>query len=223
MAGALENMAKPGESWRTKEQVLIDLANALHFSADALERNRKGHLAIEQWQRLFVRRFLHPLLIVASFLLGPFGIWILIGCLSGSGLTESLDHVLYVTFQPKQLFQEHGTLVSGLILAVTFGGFVMGLRKAMHVPMGLYFDLIERKVIAKEGRVEGREEQVFRTEGRDPIESYFFDLKTERFEVTSAAVQALDNGAAYIVYILPRSRVLVSIEPRVADGIALAS
>ena len=176
---------------------------------------------MEQWQRLFMK-FLRPVLIAATFILGPFGIWALIGCMNGSSLGESLDHVFFVAFQPKQLFQEHGMFVSGFILAVTLGGFIMGLRKASHIPMGLYFDLIERKVIAKEGRIEGREEQVFRTGGRDPIESYHFDLKTERFEVPSAAVQALDNGAAYCVYILPRSRVLVSIEPKV-DGIAIAS
>jgi hypothetical protein len=215
-------MAKAGEAWRTKEQVLIDLANALHFSAHALEQNRKGHLAVEQWQRLFVR-FLRPVFIAASFIIGPFGIWALIGCMGGSGLGESLDHVFSIAFQPKQLFEEHGLIVSGVILAVTLGGFVMGLRKASHISMGLYFDLIERKVIAKEGRIEGREEQIFRTGGRDPIESYFFDLKTERFEVPSAAVQALDNGAAYCVYLLPRSRVLVSLEPKVVDGVAIAS
>jgi hypothetical protein len=215
-------MAKAGESWRTKEQVLIDLANALHFSADALEQNRKGYLAIEQWQRLFAK-FLRPVLITAAFIVGPFGIWALIGFMNGAGLSESLDHVFSVAVQPKLLFQEHGTFVSGFILAVTLGGFVMGLRKGSKISMGLYFDLIERKVIAKEGRIEGREEQVFRTGGRDPIESYFFDLKTERFEVPSAAVQALDNGAAYCVYILPRSRVLVSIEPKVVDGVAIAS
>jgi hypothetical protein len=215
-------MAKAVESWRTKEQVLIDLAKALHFSADALEQNRKGHLAVEQWQRLFVH-FLRPVLITAAYIVGPFGIWALVGCLGGQGLGQSLDHVFSVAIQPKLLFEEHGWFVSGFILAVTLGGFVMGLRKASRISMGLYFDLIERKVIIKEGRVEGREEQVFRTEGRDPIESYFFDLKTERFEVPSEAVQALDNGAAYCVYVLPRSRVLVAIEPKVADGIAIAS
>jgi hypothetical protein len=217
-------MSQTPSSWRTKEQVLIDLANALHFSADALEQNRKGDLAVEQLKRLAVH-FLRPVLMAAGLALGPFFIWALIGSFNGANLLDSVSHVFSVAVQPKQLFAEHGLIASLIVLAVTLAGLIMGARKAMHISMALYFDLIERKVIMKEGRIEGREESVFRSDARDPIESYFFDLKTERFTVNSAAVQALDNGAAYYVYILPRSRTLVSLEPKVASGddVAVAS
>jgi hypothetical protein len=218
-------MAKGIESWRTREQVLIDLAKALHFSADALEQNRKGYLAVEQWQRLFVS-FFRPLVLGAGYILAPFFIWALVGTFSGGrSLMDSINNVISLAFQPKQLFEDHGWFVCAVIIGVTFGGIGLGIHKLLRISWGLYFDLIERKVIIKDGRVEGREEQVFRTEGRDPIESYFFDMKTERFHVSCAAVQALDNGAAYLVYVLPRSRTLVAIEPKVSasDGIAVAS
>jgi len=217
-------MAKVPDSWRTREQVLLDLCNALHFSPDSLEQNRKGNLSAEQWQRLFIC-FLRPVLMGAAFILGPFVVWTLIGVLSGSdSLGGSLHYVFSAAFQPRLVLEYHGWFVSGVIVLATLGGIGFGIYKASRVSMALYFDLIERKVIIKEGRVESREDQVFRSGARDPIESFFFHLKTDKFEVNSAAVQALDNGAAYYVYLLPRSRTLVAIEPRMSagDGVAIA-
>ena len=217
-------MAKSTESFRTKEQVLIDLANALHFTADSLENNREGDLALEQWQRLFME-FLRPVIRAAACFIGPFGIWALLAFMnSGNSFGESMHNVFEIAFHPKQLFEDHGWFVSAVVIVGTLGGIGMGFYKASQISMALYFDLIERKVVVKEGRIEGREEQTFRSGGRDPLESYYFDLKTERFEVNCQAVQALDSGAAYHIYVLPRSRRLVAIEPKLNDGgIAVAS
>jgi hypothetical protein len=78
---------------------------------------------------------------------------------------------------------------------------------AFRVPLMLYFDLLDRKVEAKEGRVVAREEQINRANGRDPIEKYFFSLRYLNMPVNLAAYRALEAGSIYIVYLLPRSEI----------------
>jgi hypothetical protein len=82
----------------------------------------------------------------------------------------------------------------------------------------LYFDLLDRKVEAREGRVVASEEQINRPNGRDPIEKYFFSLRYLNMPVSLAAYRALEAGSLYIVYLLPRSELLVSIEPKMDDA-----
>jgi hypothetical protein len=74
---------------------------------------------------------------------------------------------------------------------------------------------LAREVATREGRVIAREEQTLRPNGRDPIEKYYFNLKNDRFDVNFAAYRALENGSTYLIYVLPRSGVLVSMEPKV--------
>jgi hypothetical protein len=75
-------------------------------------------------------------------------------------------------------------------------------------------------VLIKEGIIVCRKYQTLRSNGRDPVEKYFLDIKTERFEVNLAAFRAVENGAMYLVYLLPRSQVLVSLEPKVPKAAA---
>jgi hypothetical protein len=89
---------------------------------------------------------------------------------------------------------------------------------ASRVPLLLYLDLLDRKVEAREGRVVAREEQINRANGRDPIEKYFFSLRYLNMPVNLAAYRALEAGSIYIVYLLPRSEVLASIEPKIEDA-----
>ena len=89
---------------------------------------------------------------------------------------------------------------------------------ASRVPLTLYFDLLDSKVEAREGRVVAREEQINRPNGRDPIEKYFFSLRYLNMPVSLAAYRALEAGSIYIVYLLPRSERLASIEPKVEDS-----
>jgi hypothetical protein len=101
-----------------------------------------------------------------------------------------------------------GSIVISLALAVIV---------AFRMPLLLYFDLFDRKVEAREGRVVAREEQINRANGRDPIEKYFFSLRYLNMPVTLAAYRALEAGSVYVVYLLPRSEVLVSIEPKLEE------
>ena len=100
-------------------------------------------------------------------------------------------------------------MLGSIIVSLALAAFM-----AFRMPLLLYFDLLDRKVEAREGRVVAREEQINRANGRDPIEKYYFDLKTDRFTVNLAAYKAIENGSVYLLYVLPRSRQLVAIEPK---------
>ena len=86
---------------------------------------------------------------------------------------------------------------------------------ASRFPFALYFDILDGTVFVQEGRLIAREEQTLRPNGRDPIEKYFLDMKADRFQVNLAAFRAVESGALYLVYLLPRSQVLVSLEPKI--------
>jgi hypothetical protein len=212
------------DRWRTKEQVLRDLSKAMHFSAQSLEQNRKGKLAADQLLRMLTE-FLRPLGMAAGCMVAPFVVWsLVIAFSSSSSVSDALGTVFATMLHPQQLFEDHWWVISVAIIAATLGCIGFGVYKAMGVSFSMYFDLVERAVIVKEGRIEGREEQIFRESGRDPLENYYFDMKTQRYEVSREAFLAIDSGAAYLVYILPRSRTLVSLEPKTsADDVAEAS
>jgi hypothetical protein len=201
-------------TFRDKEQVLLELAKALHFSPGALEANRKGKLAGDQFTGL-MGKFASPAFMTVLFAAAPFLIW---GVLTGNqqqtsfygGLQIFLGQLMHI-----------GDLVDsqGKFAVITRVGSVLiclGLAAlfATKVSIGLYFDLLERAVVVKEGRIIAREESTIRPNGRDPIEKYYFDLKTDRFPVNLAAYKAIETGSVYLLYVLPRSRQLVAIEPK---------
>ena len=211
-------MAIRTDRWRTKEQVLKDLGKAMHFTPGSLEQNRKGKLAADQFLPLLLR-FLQPLGMAAGCIAAPFIAWTLVVAFTGNtSVSDAMGVVFSKAFHPKDLFEDHGWLTSTAIIGATLGCVGFGVYKAMGTSFAMYFDLIERAVIVKEGRIEGREEQIFRDSGRDPLEFYYLDMKTQRFEVSREAFLAIDSGAAYLVYILPRSRTLVALEPKTPES-----
>jgi hypothetical protein len=204
--------------YRNKEQVLYDLSKALNFSPETLEANRKGRISKEQVKQLSSRCF-PPAILTVVFAVAPFAIWTWITAkrlqlpLGGAfpALIIELAHL-------KDLFEAHGKMGGVTML----GSFVISLALAVimasRVPLTLYFDLLDRKVEAREGRVVAREEQINRSNGRDPIEKYFFSLRYLNMPVNLAAYRALEAGSIYIVYLLPRSELLASIEPKMQDS-----
>jgi len=204
-------------TFRAKDQVLFDLAKALHFSPESLEVNRQGKLSAEQAQQ-FVSQCAQPAILTVVWALAPFLIWTSILGMQQQGsylgafslLVTQLTHI-------GDLVEAHGRLgAAGMI-----GSFVVCLGLAIftatRISPALYFDVLERKVKVIEGRVVAREEQIMRPNGRDPIEKYFFSIKNHDFPVTLAAFRALENGSIYLVYLLPRSEILVSLEPKVVN------
>ena len=105
----------------------------------------------------------------------------------------------------KDLFDAHGKIGGVVMLGSILVSLAMAVIMASRVPMMLYFDLLDRKVEAREGRVVAREEQINRPNGRDPIEKYFFSLRYLNMPVNLAAYRALEAGSIYILYLLPRS------------------
>ncbi len=214
-------------SFRSKDQVLADLSKALYFSEDSLDRNRDGRVAPDQIKRLAIR-CIKPALLSSVFLFLPLIMWI--------STTSAEKQVPFMAAAPvffddlthfSQTVEEHGRFgaifrIGTVTLSLAFGLFI-----ASRFPFALYFDLLDGSITHREGRVIAREEQTIRPNGRDPIEKYFFDLKGERYQVNMAAFRAIENGGQYYLYLLPRSQVLVSLEPkttelRAQDGTLLA-
>jgi len=202
-------------TFRTKDQVLFDLSKALGFSPASLEANRRGRLSPDQFKQ-FIGRCVSPAVIALFSAVLPIVFW------TGSvGMREHAPFITALSVFIGQLMHLNDMLDSqGKISTLfTVGSILAGLVFAAYMGMrfspAMYFDLLAREVATREGRVIAREEQTLRPNGRDPIEKYYFNLKNDRFDVNFAAYRALENGSTYLIYVLPRSGVLVSMEPKV--------
>jgi hypothetical protein len=201
-------------TYRTKEDVLLDLAKALQFSPKALEDNRKGRLSSDQFSGL-MGRFITPLFLTMFLALAPFAGWAALTSSAqnvsfGAGLQIFLGQLVHLG----DLADSQGKLAviyraGSLLLCLGLAGLI-----GARVSFGLYFDLLDGTVRVVEGRVIAREDQTLRGNGRDPIEKYFFDIKTARYPVNLAAYRAIENGSLYLLYLLPRSGQLIAIEPK---------
>jgi hypothetical protein len=209
-------------SYRTKEKVLLDLAKALGFSAASLEANRQGKLTRDQL-RQFAVRVIQPAVLTLFFALAPFLIWAaMISAQKQVSLTEGLSMFVSRLIHMSQLVETNGKFGAFLRMGSTLVSLVIAGFSASKFPLALYFDLLGREVTKREGRVVAREDQTLRPNGRDPVEKFFFVLKNDYYQVNLPAYRALENGSMYILYVMPRSNVLASIEPKLNSGVAMA-
>jgi len=210
--------------YRSKEQVLYDLSKALGFSPESLEANRKKRLSKEQAMQLS-GRCIQPAFLAFVFAIGPFLIWTWITAgRQQLSLANAFPALITELTHLNDLFEAHGKMGSAIMLGSIVISLAIAAFMAMRVPLALYFDLLDRTVEAREGRVIRREETINRSNGRDPIEKYFFCLRYLNMPVSLAAYRALEDGSIYIVYLTHRSEILVSIEPKINDaGTALTS
>jgi len=201
--------------YRSKEQVLYDLAKAYPFSPQALEANRQGRLSGDQFKQ-YIARCTRPAVMSIAWLVAPFLVW--------TGMAAARQHVSWFAAFPiflnslihlSETMAAQGKISTIATLGSTLACIGLGFYTASRISTMLYFDLLERKVVAKESRVVGREEQIMRPNGRDPIERYYYGARSQYYEVSLAAFRALESGSMYILYLLPRSDVLVSLEPKV--------
>jgi hypothetical protein len=205
-------------TFRSKDKVLHDLSKALQFSPEALEANRKGRLYKDQIKRL-APQFIQPAVLTLALAVGPFIVWTWITAgRQQLALANAFPALLTELTHVNDLFEAHGKLGGVIMLASIVVSLALAAFMAFRMPLLLYFDLLDRKVEAREGRVVAREEQINRANGRDPIENYFFCLRYLNMPVSLAAYRALEAGSIYIVYLLPRSEVLVAIEPKMEDA-----
>ena len=202
--------------FRNREQVLSDLSKALHFSPEALEVNRRGRISSEQIKRLAFR-CIRPALLTSLFLFLPLFLWI--------ALTSAKEPKCPCCRQRRSCFRDllhlsdsieaHGKFGALFRLGSILVGLGIGIYMLSRFPFALYFDLLDGTVSTREGRIVAREEQTLRSNGRDPVEKYFFDIKTERFDVNAAAYRAITR-ARYLIYLLPRSQCSCRFEPKVS-------
>jgi hypothetical protein len=200
--------------YRSKQQVLEDLSKALHFSPESLEANRAGRLSSQQIKAL-LPEFVRPAILTLFLAVGPLLIWTWVTAQRDQlpfenafpALIKELVHV-------NDLMENHGTMGGIMMLGSIVISLLLAGIMVYRVPLLLYFDLLDRKVEAREGRVVAREEQVNRPNGRDPIEKYYFSLRYLTMPVNLAAYRALEAGSIYVVYLLPRSERMASIEPK---------
>jgi hypothetical protein len=205
-------------TFRSKEQVLYDLSKALQFSPESLDANRKGRLSKEQAKKLW-GRVIRPAALMFILAIAPSAIWIWI--------TAGREQLSFVNAIPalftelthmNDLFEAHGKMNGMLMLGSIVASFASAAFLAFQVPWALYFDLLDRKVEAQQGRLTAREETTNRENGRDPIEKYYFSLRYLNMPVNLAAFRAIENGSIYIVYLTQRSEILVSVEPKMEDA-----
>jgi hypothetical protein len=210
-------------AFRTKDQVLFDLSKALGFSPESLEANRLGRLTPEQFKQ-FIGRCVNPAGLAILSAIAPFLLWI--------GLTGMREHVSFTAaagifigqlLHISEMADKQGKISTLVTVSTVVGGLGFAAYNLMRFSPGMYVDLLTREVAAREGRVIAREEQTMRPNGRDPIEKYFFDVKDKRYDVNHACYKALENGSTYLLYVLPRSGVLVSMEPKIFQPGATAS
>jgi hypothetical protein len=211
-------------TFRSKEQVLYDLSKALPFSPESLQANRAGKISKEQKNQLS-GRCIPPAVLTLVLAVAPFIIWTWITAgRQQLSLTDAFPALFKELTHVKDLLEAHGKMGGVVMLGSILGSLVMSVFMATRIPLQLYFDLLDGKVEAREGRVVAREEQENRPNGRDPIEKYFFSLRYLNMPVNLAAYRALEAGSVYIVYLFPRSEVLASIEPKMdGSGIPVAS
>jgi hypothetical protein len=204
-------------TFRSKERVLIELSKALGFSAESLEANRKGQLSKEQAKKLFAR-CLQPVILTLLFVLAPFLVWTRVTSSRGQiSSLAALPVLFHQITHVNDLFEANGKMGGAIMLGSIVLSLAIAAFLALRVSLALCADVLDRKVTMQEGRVIAREEQINRPNGRDPIEKYFFCLRYLNMPVNLAAYRALEGGSIYLVYLLPRSELLVSIEPKMED------
>lgn len=209
-------MTQESTGYRTQEQILFDLAKAFGFSPEALEANREGKLSKDQHKR-FIGRCARPATMALISALAPILFWTAIT--AGKAQVSFLDAVpiyLNSVVHVSQLVETQGKWGAFVTIGSTALFLILGAIMASRVSLPLYFDLLEKKVEVQEGRLISREDQTLRGNGRDPIEKYYFNFKTHSWEVNLASFRALETGSTYRMYLLPRSNLLVALEPKVS-------
>ena len=208
-------MSQNTSGFRSKEQVLADLSKAMGFSPAALEANRAGKLLGEQFGQQ-IGRCLNPLVMGVVFAAAPVLFWTaMAGMRDHVSFASAFNQLIGQFSHLHDMLETQGKMTTFITIGSIIGGMAAGAFFFTRFSPALYFDLLARQVVTREARVVAREEQTMRPNGRDPIEKYYFDAKTNTYPVNLEAYRALESGGLYLMYVLPRSGVLVAVEPKI--------
>lgn len=189
------------------EDPLPDLARTNRFTMADLEENRNGRISDTQWFRLLLRS-LQPVRYSGGALLG----WLLC-CFVVKTLVPSVVLWIIAWLGVKGI----GVLFGAVTLACA-GAFLISVLKSARLMALLILDLKEGKAACIEGRVSpSREDEkglgMARLYGENHS-NYWYVAKNEYFEVDHEAHAALPFGMQFRLYHTPKSKLLLSIEPK---------
>jgi hypothetical protein len=190
------------------EDTLPNLARANRFTMADIEQNRNGKISDAQWTRL-VLHVLQPVRYTGGALAG----WLLF-C---SVVRAVVPRIILWFLAMKGIGI---ALVGGITLACA-GAFLVSVLKAGRTMSLLMADLNAGKAACIEGRVApSREDEKGLGLGRlygETNTKYFYVVKNQYFEVDHAAHGALPDRIHFRLYYTPKSKLLLSIEPKPAD------
>jgi hypothetical protein len=189
------------------EDPLPDLARANRFTMADLEMNRNGKISDTQWMRLLLRA-LQPVRYTGGALLG----WLLC-CFCVKTLVPRI--VLWIM----ALLGVKGVgVLFGVVTLACVGAFLISVLKSARTTTLLLVDLKLGKAASIEGRVSpSREDEgglgMARLYGEKHT-NHWYVVKNEYFEVDQQAHAALPHGMQFRLYYTPKSKLLLSIEPK---------
>jgi hypothetical protein len=201
------------------EKLLNALAKALNFSAPELMENRRGVLHGNQLSRLAGEHIVMPMLGVLLSILTPLLFrYVWAAAVEDRSLlrftasllshpSSFLNQMRFGIEEPFPLVIEFGYLIFPLVL----------IHYLFRIPWKIFFDLYRRKITMDSGHVSVRwdEKRLSRKDGRegDLISRYSYFVNGHEYRVSRAAYEALVPQLDYVLYYLPKSRVIVSAEP----------
>jgi hypothetical protein len=189
------------------EDPLPDLARTNRFTMADLEENRNGKISDTQWFRLLLRA-VQPVRYSGGALLG----WLLC-CFVVKTFVPSIVLWVIAMLGAKGI----GVLFGAVTLACA-GAFALDAIKSAHTMALLIVDLKIGKAECLEGRVSpSREDEgglgMAKIYGEKHT-NYWYVAKNEYFAVDQEAHAALPFGGQFRLYHTPKSKLLLSIEPK---------
>lgn len=191
------------------ENPLPELARTNRFTMADLDQNRNGKISDTQWTRLLFRA-LQPLRYTGATLLG----WLLF-CYAMKTFVPGII-LMYLS-----VVKGYGMAFVGAVTLACVGAFLVSVIKSAHTTALLLVDVKLGKAACIEGRVlPSREDHKAQGTARlygahgEKHTNYWYVVKDEYFEVDQAAHAALPDAIQCRLYHTPKSKLLLSIEPK---------
>jgi hypothetical protein len=204
-----------GEAPKSRAALAKALEKAIGFSEKSLEKNRRGELDAEQ-RRILMQRIREPLFPGAVAIVIFLALWTMYGTMVRKlTVWDAVGGVLVRVLNPGLIYRpdlftsadKTPLILAGAALAfITLLIFVF-----LHIHPGLWLDLWAKKVAAIQGKLL-REEISNDKDGNPAAPRYYFVIRDQRFEVSEAAFQAIDEGGIYTLFFAPRSRTIVAVQ-----------
>lgn len=205
----------------TDEELARDMAAAVGFSHEDLQKNRSGRMTSDQMLALVTRAW-QPFWLAASAMAG----WLV--CL---GVIHMImpDSVEVSLMRRIWAWKSFGIVLLGITLS-TIANFVVSLLQFGRRSGMLLVDMIKGDVTSVQGRVapswtELDAPGLGKIRG-DKLSIYKYCIRNDEFEVSRSAYDLLINKYGEFrptirIYYAPRSRILLSAEPDQVDPVAV--